>query len=97
MPAGTRVEIVEEGGSLQDGGSLEVSPIACDTAAETEVGLNRMNCQFMGAVMVTTGDASAFALSRLWEGSLESRRCSRVTYPQSYITKYTSIRRKNVR
>ena len=72
-----------------------MSPIACDIAAETEVGINRMNCQFMGAV--TTGDASAFALSRLWEGSLESRRCSRDTYPQSYITKYTSIRRKNVR
>ena len=29
----------------------------------------------------------------LWEGCRESRRCSRDTYPESYITKYTSIRR----
>ena len=28
-----------------------------------------------------------------WEGYHESRRCSRDTYPESYITKYTSIRR----
>ena len=28
------------------------------------------------------------------EGCRESRRCSRDTYPQSYITKYTSIRRQ---
>jgi len=28
------------------------------------------------------------------EGYHESRRCSRCTYPESYITKYTSIRRK---
>ena len=28
-----------------------------------------------------------------WEGYRESRRCSRDTYPESYITKYTSIRR----
>ena len=27
------------------------------------------------------------------EGCRESRRCSRYTYPESYITKYTSIRR----
>ena len=32
-------------------------------------------------------------LTVLWEGSHESRRCSRDTYPESYITKYTSIRR----
>jgi len=31
-----------------------------------------------------------------WEGCRESRRCSRDTYPESYITKYTSIRRKNL-
>ena len=30
---------------------------------------------------------------RLREGCRESRRCSRDTYPESYITKYTSIRR----
>jgi len=30
-----------------------------------------------------------------WEGYHESRRCSRDTYPESYITKYTSIRRQN--
>ena len=29
----------------------------------------------------------------LWEGCRESRRCSRDTYPESYITKYTGIRR----
>ena len=29
----------------------------------------------------------------LWEGYHESRRCSRDTYPESYITKYTRIRR----
>jgi len=29
----------------------------------------------------------------LREGYHESRRCSRDTYPESYITKYTSIRR----
>jgi len=29
----------------------------------------------------------------LSEGYRESRRCSRDTYPESYITKYTSIRR----
>ena len=29
----------------------------------------------------------------LWEGCRKSRRCSRDTYPESYITKYTSIRR----
>jgi len=28
-----------------------------------------------------------------WEGYHESRRCSRDTYPESYIIKYTSIRR----
>jgi len=29
----------------------------------------------------------------IWEGCHESRRCSRDTYPESYITKYTGIRR----
>ena len=29
----------------------------------------------------------------LWEGHRESRRCSKDTYPESCITKYTSIRR----
>jgi len=29
-----------------------------------------------------------------WEGCRESRRCPRDTYPVSYITKYTSIRRE---
>jgi len=28
-----------------------------------------------------------------WEGCRESRRCSRDTHPESYITKYTSIRK----
>jgi len=31
-----------------------------------------------------------------WEGYHKSRRCSRGTYPESYITKYTSIRRKTL-
>jgi len=30
-----------------------------------------------------------------WEGYRESRRCSRDTYPEKYITKYTSIRREH--
>ena len=29
-----------------------------------------------------------------WEGFRESIRCSRDTYPESYITKHTSIRRE---
>ena len=29
----------------------------------------------------------------LWEGCRESRRCFRDTYPESYITKYTSTRK----
>ena len=29
----------------------------------------------------------------VWEGCRESRRCSRDTYPESYIAKYTSIQR----
>ena len=33
-------------------------------------------------------------VDRLWKGYHESRRCSRDTYPASYIIKYTSIRRK---
>jgi len=31
------------------------------------------------------------------EGYLDSRRCSWDTYTESYITKYTSIRRKNIK
>ena len=31
----------------------------------------------------------------LWEGYHESRRCSRDTYPESYIENYTSVRRKS--
>ena len=32
-------------------------------------------------------------LNGFWEGYRETRRCSRDTYAESYITKYTSIRR----
>ena len=32
----------------------------------------------------------------LWEGYRERRRCSRDTYPESSITKYTSIRRLGI-
>jgi len=35
------------------------------------------------------------SVSWLWEGYHESRRCSRDTHPEAYITKYTSIRRLN--
>ena len=38
--------------------------------------------------------ASPQPIRSLSEGYHESRRCSRDTYPESYITKYTSIRRK---
>ena len=37
---------------------------------------------------------ASFPRGGLWEGYHESRRCSRDTYPESYILKYTSIRRK---
>jgi len=40
-------------------------------------------------------DAGLVGSTDLWEGYHESRRCSRDTYPESYITKYTSIRRKS--
>ena len=36
-------------------------------------------------------DVSFFGNDRLWEGFRESRRCSRDTYPESYITKYVLI------
>jgi len=41
------------------------------------------------------GDSDSHQVSwfRVWEGCRESRRCSRNTYPESYITQYTSIRR----
>ena len=32
-------------------------------------------------------------VSPLWDGCRESRRYSRNTYPESYVTKYISIRR----
>ena len=35
-----------------------------------------------------------FSHVRLWEGYHESRICSRDTYPESYTTKYTSVRRQ---
>ena len=39
------------------------------------------------------GEASRQLSIKHWEGCRESRRCSRDTYPESYTTKYTSIRR----
>jgi hypothetical protein len=36
----------------------------------------------------------AWARAPLWEGCHEHRRYSRDTYPESYITEYTSIRRR---
>ena len=38
--------------------------------------------------------AVLYAQCSLWEGYCEGRRCPRDTYPESYITKYTSIRRQ---
>jgi hypothetical protein len=38
-------------------------------------------------------DSGLFGSADLWEWYRESRGCSRDTYPESYITKYTSIRR----
>ena len=35
-------------------------------------------------------------LAGSWEGCCESRRCSRDTYQESYITNYTSIRREEI-
>ena len=44
---------------------------------------------------LTTNVCLAFIVGsdRFRKGYLESRRCSRGTYLESYITKYTSIRR----
>ena len=42
---------------------------------------------------VKVDNSGANESDRLWEGCRESRRCSRDTYPESYITKYTSIQR----
>ena len=39
-------------------------------------------------------DARLVGSTDFWEGYRESRRCSRDTYSESYITKYTSIRTK---
>ena len=34
--------------------------------------------------------------SWVWEGYHKSKRCSRDTYPESYVIKYTSIRRLKI-
>ena len=39
---------------------------------------------------------SGVGTHELWEGYLDSRICSRDTYPESYIPKFTSIRRLEV-
>ena len=44
-------------------------------------------------VQVLGSDLTEVDRLRLWEGFHERRRCSRDTHPESYITKYTSIRR----
>jgi hypothetical protein len=38
---------------------------------------------------------ACMSVNRLWKGSRESRRCSRDTYPETYITTYTSIKKKD--
>ena len=42
---------------------------------------------------VILGSSLDTLVGPLLEGYHESRRCSKDTYPESYITKYTSIRR----
>ena len=37
------------------------------------------------------GQRASQGVDILWEGCRESRRCSRDTYPASYITEYTSV------
>ena len=49
-----------------------------------------MNCVCKKNVNLRAGDRLRVG----WEGCRESRRCSRDTYPETYITKYTSMRRK---
>jgi hypothetical protein len=41
-------------------------------------------------------DAGVIDSRLVWEGYHESRRCSTDTYPESYITKYTSMRRSTL-
>jgi len=41
--------------------------------------------------ITVVSDCLIISLLPLWEGYRESRRCSRDTYPEAYITKYTSI------
>ena len=43
--------------------------------------------------VVTSLNTQQVMSSLNWEGCRESRRCSRVAFPESYITKYTGIRR----
>jgi len=47
-----------------------------------------------GSQLPMVTPVSQLLMGPLWEGYRESRRCSRDTYPESYITQYTSIRRK---
>ena len=47
--------------------------------------------EFRGALQPSCFTKSC--VTNLWEGYHERRRCSRDTYPESCITKYTSIRR----
>ena len=52
---------------------------------------NTYQCRTM-ALVIDSGSVG----STNFEGCRESRRCSRDTYPESYITKYTSIQRKTL-
>jgi len=46
-------------------------------------------------LVCSTDSYSPHPQRHYWEGCRERRRCSRVTYSESYITKYTSVRRKS--
>ena len=46
-------------------------------------------------LLITSDRLRVGWLNGLWEGYHESRRCSGDTYPESYITKYPSIRRQS--
>ena len=53
----------------------------------------------MGDTMRSLGfscDKTQGWLAQLWEGFRESRRCSRNTFPESYVTEYTSVYEENM-
>ena len=61
-----------------------------------EVGWGGVGWGEVGGVVVGFGEVGLDVVGRerRWEGYCESRRCSKHTYAESDITKYTSIRRQ---